>query len=99
MNWGRLPRTDIVRFFTVFLIGWLPLVLMQKSLACLDEHWDVSLESSKGRVLLQQKKELSPGEEDEKGSQVPRSVTVDQTETRRKSYVLVGLACKPDWNK
>ena len=71
---------------------------MQKSLACLDEHWDVSLESSKGRVLLQQKKELSPGEEDEKGSQVSRSVTVDQTETRRKSYVLVGLACKPDWN-
>ena len=59
---------------------------MQKSSACLDEHWDVGFESSEGRMLLEQEEELCPGKEDEKSSQVSRSVTVDQTEPQ-KNYV------------
>ena len=41
MNWGRPPppRTDIVRFFTVFLIWWLPLPIDLKPSPTCGSEW------------------------------------------------------------
>ena len=51
-------------------------------------------------MLLEQEEELGPGEKEEKGSQVARSVTVEQTGTRKTEKLFCILAqnfSKPGW--